>query len=58
MMEFDFDVDNLPLHITKLESPEGFQVWKREMQEYLIAAILWKWTKEENSEARQRKSLM
>ena len=34
---------NLPLHITKLEGPEGYQVWSREMEQYLIAANLWKW---------------
>ena len=50
-MEIDFEVPYLPLHITKLESPEGFQVLEREMQEFLIATILWMWTKEENREA-------
>ena len=28
IMEYPFE---LPLHITELESPEGFQVWEREM---------------------------
>ena len=50
-MEIDFEVPYLPLHITKLESPEGFRVWEREMQEFLIPTGLWKWTKEENREA-------
>ena len=50
-MDQDYEFSYLALHITKLESPEGFHVWKREMQEYLIAVDLWKWTEEKNSEA-------
>ena len=50
-MEIDYDTSYLPLHVTKLESPEGFQVWKRKMRHWLIAADLWQWTEEENSEA-------
>lgn len=49
-MELDYEFMYLPLHITKLESPEDFQVWERDMQEYLISVVLWKYTKEENSE--------
>lgn len=49
-MDIDYEYKYLPLHITKLESPEDFQVWVREMREYLIAVILWRWTEEENSE--------
>lgn len=48
---YEFDFDFPPLHITKLESPEGFQVWEREMREHLISVIIWKWTEKENSEA-------
>ena len=41
MMEIDYDTSYLPLHVTKLESPEGFQAWKRKMRHWLIAADLW-----------------
>ena len=51
MTEITVEANALPLHITKLESPERFQVWKREMQHYLIAACLWKWTEVENKDA-------
>ena len=44
-------VVDLPLHITKLESPEGFSVWELEMQQYLIATSLWEWTNVENKDA-------
>ena len=47
-MEHPFE---LPLHITELESPEGFQVWERKMHKYLTAADLWEWTKVENKDA-------
>ena len=40
MTETTIEAYTLPLHITKLESPEGFQEWKHEMQQYLIAAGL------------------
>ena len=44
MTEFTYETYDLPLHITELESPDGFQVWEREMREYLIAYNLWQWT--------------
>ena len=47
-MEYPFE---LPLYITELESPEGFQVWEHKMHQYLIAADLWEWTKVENKDA-------
>ena len=50
-METDFEVDYLPLHITELESPESFHVWKRQMKHWLIAADLWQWIEEENRDA-------
>ena len=40
----------LPLHIAKLEGPEGLQVWKREMRQHLISVLLFKYTKLENKE--------
>ncbi len=51
MTEITIEAYDLPLHITKLESPEGFQEWKHQMKQYLIAAGLWKWTKVENKDA-------
>ena len=39
---------SLPLHIAKLEGPEGFQVWQREMRQHLTINLLMKWTKPEN----------
>ena len=41
---------NLPLHIPALESPEGYQGWKRKMQQYLIANNLWEWIEEDSKE--------
>ncbi|KAK0516692.1 hypothetical protein JMJ35_001295 [Cladonia borealis] len=41
---------DLLLYIAKLESPEGFKVWKRAMREHLIAANLWQWTEVENKD--------
>ena len=40
----------LPLHIAKLEGPEGLPVWKREMRQHLVSILLFKWTKPENRE--------
>ena len=50
-MDTDSDEEILPLRISKLASPDGFQVWKRQMKHWLIAADLWQWTEEENREA-------
>lgn len=41
----------LPLHIKKLEGPEGLQVWKREMRQWLTAQRLMKWTRAESQYA-------
>lgn len=41
---------SLPLHIPELEGPEGYQGWKRKMQQYLIHSMLWDWTEEENKD--------
>lgn len=41
---------NLPLYIPELESPEGYQGWKRKMQQYLIASNLWEWTEPESKD--------
>ena len=50
-MVFEDDDSILPFHVAELKSSEGFQVWKRKMRHWLIAADLWQWTEEENSEA-------
>lgn len=35
----------LPLHIKKLEGPEGLQIWQREMRQFLTGQRLFKFTK-------------
>ena len=50
MTELTYETYDLPLHITELESPDGFQVWQREMRQYLIAYNLWQWTTVENQD--------
>ena len=51
MAESAYRAYELPLHITKLQSPVGFQVWNRAMGQYLMAANLYQWTKAENKDA-------
>lgn len=41
---------DLPLHIARLEGPEGLQVWQREMREFLTAELLIKYTKIEQKD--------
>ena len=43
-MPEDLKVTSLPKHILKLESPEGFQTWKRDIRIFLTAARLWSYT--------------
>ena len=37
---------SLPTSIAKLETPEGYQKWEREVREHLINALLWRYTTE------------
>ena len=53
MTDTTFEVGVSPFHITKLEVPEGFQVWEDEIQQYLTAVRLWERTKVENKDTRK-----